>query len=485
MTYAVTLAADADVEAFRQAAKRCLAQNLPPDAVVFVAGGATLLPPPADDAPGAEMRISRALRDLVGQVSAHRADDRFDLLYGLIWRYITGEKSVLQRAADAAVQKAMNYARAVRRDIHKMHAFLRFRESEIDGRPFFSAWFEPQHHILKSALPFFTGRFSSMDWMIATPSASAVWRDRILTFGPGAPRSTGADDAVLDTLWNAYFRAIFNPARLHVNAMLREMPKRYWRDMPETGAIPGMLRTANARSRELADRPADAAPRFTARVADRFAARASAAMEREAEMTPAGSLASLRREAGSCTRCPLHACATQTVFGEGPDDAALMFVGEQPGDQEDLAGRPFVGPAGQLLDRAMGEAGLDRVRAYVTNAVKHFKFAPRGKRRIHQKPDAGEVQACKWWLAQEIALVKPRLIVALGATAAQTVAGRPVALMKERGAVREIGGHAVLMTVHPSYLLRLPDRDASERAFRTFVDDLKLARTTLAAGQAA
>ena len=479
--YGVVLPADADAAAFRTAAKRCLSQALLPSRVAFVVGGSTLLPPPPDDAPDARMNITRALADLVETVSAHSARDRFDLLYAIIWRYVVGEKRILEMTTDPMVIKAEAYAKAVRRDIHKMHAFLRFRESERDGRPFFSAWFEPQHHILKKALPFFTGRFGSMEWMIATPTASVVWHDRKLTFGPGVPKpGEDVEDAVLDTLWNTYFRSIFNPARLHVNAMLREMPKRYWRDMPETEAIPEMLRTAQARVGGMSALPADAAPRFAARVAEQMADRAGAEREAEAMTAAAGTLAGLRREAAACTRCPLAAHATQTVFGEGPEAAELMFVGEQPGDQEDLAGHPFVGPAGQLFDKALGEAGIDRGQAYITNAVKHFKFEARGKRRIHQKPNAGEVQACKWWLTREIALVKPKLIIALGATAAEALADRPVAIMKERGAVRELGGRQVVMTVHPSFLLRLPDRDAAEREFRTFVADLKLARMTLA-----
>ena len=152
-------------------------------------------------------------------------------------------------------------------------------------------------------------------------------------------------------------------------------------------------------------------------------------------------IAALREEAMGCTRCPLYKPATQTVFGEGPIDAPLMFVGEQPGDQEDLAGRPFVGPAGQMFDRAMAEAGLDRSRAYVTNAVKHFKFEQRGKRRIHAKPGAGEIEACRWWIEQEQMLVAPKVTVALGATAARSLFGKVMTIGKERGrALQRPGG---------------------------------------------
>jgi DNA polymerase len=181
-----------------------------------------------------------------------------------------------------------------------------------------------------------------------------------------------------------------------------------------------------------------------------------------------------------CHRCGLWKCATQAVPGEGPLGAALMLVGEQPGDQEDLAGRAFVGPAGRLLDRAMKEAGIERAECYVTNAVKHFKFTPRGKRRIHQSPDAGEIEHCRWWLTREIAAVRPRLIVALGATAGRSLLRRPVAVQRERGAVLTTGSdYRVLLTVHPSFLLRLPDAERKALEYERFVADLRLAASSM------
>ena len=189
----------------------------------------------------------------------------------------------------------------------------------------------------------------------------------------------------------------------------------------------------------------------------------------------------LRAEAAGCTRCDLYRHATQTVFGEGPVDAELMFVGEQPGDQEDLAGRPFVGPAGQVFDRAIAAAGIDRAGVYVTNAVKHFKFEQRGKRRIHQKPDAGEIAACRWWIEQETLLIKPKVTVALGATAARSLFGKVMAIGKERGHPHTLpGGGEAWITVHPSFLLRMPDRAAADEEFKRFVEDLKAVKERLA-----
>ena len=183
--------------------------------------------------------------------------------------------------------------------------------------------------------------------------------------------------------------------------------------------------------------------------------------------------AAVRDEAMGCTRCPLYRCGTQTVFGEGPLDAPLMFVGEQPGDQEDLAGRPFVGPAGQLFDRALGDAGVDRGAAYVTNAVKHFKFEQRGKRRIHSKPQGPEIEACRWWIEQERLLLRPPLTVALGATAARSLFGKVVTISALRGRPQQAfdGGEA-WVTVHPSFLLRVPEPDRKAAEYKRFVEDL-------------
>jgi DNA polymerase len=183
--------------------------------------------------------------------------------------------------------------------------------------------------------------------------------------------------------------------------------------------------------------------------------------------------AALRAEARRCTRCHLYRCATQTVFGEGPTDAAILFVGEQPGDQEDLSGKPFVGPAGQLFDRALTEAGVERDRTYVTNAVKHFKFERRGKRRIHQKPDGAEIEACRWWLEQELLLIRPPLTVALGATAARSLFGKAVTISATRGRPHRLadGGEA-WVTVHPSFLLRVPEAERKAAEYARFVEDL-------------
>jgi uracil-DNA glycosylase len=198
-------------------------------------------------------------------------------------------------------------------------------------------------------------------------------------------------------------------------------------------------------------------------------------------MMTASSLRDLREEAATCRACPLWKNATQTVFGEGPPHAEAVLVGEQPGDKEDLSGKPFVGPAGQMLDRALEDAGIERKKVYVTNAVKHFKFVPRGKIRLHQKPTTPEIRACRQWYERELASIKPTLVVAMGATAAQSVLGKITPINRNRGRLINLDdGMKALVTVHPSYLLRLPDAQSRTREYQRFVDDLKIASAALA-----
>lgn len=466
--YAAPLPLDADEPAFRALAKRCIALKLAPRDITFAtdqqAALFAALPESAAEHP---FSVPRSFADLLSDVICHSAEDRFALLYDVLWRIHQGERELPENLADPIVSRLHAYAHNVRRDIHKMHAFLRFREQMVDGRPLFTAWFEPQHFILRRAVPFFVDRFAGMDWVIATPMGTAAWDRSSLVYGPPAQKPGAVSDAVLDELWLTYDSTTFNPARLRIKAMTAEMPKHYWANMPEAAQIPSMIAGAGKRVESMMALLPKPAPLF----ADRIAARAPAA-EAISDCPPDR----LAAEIKACRRCSLHCAATQAVPGEGPFAAKIMLVGEQPGDQEDLAGRPFVGPAGQLLDKALAKAGLARGELYLTNAVKHFKYEPRGKRRIHQRPNAGEVQSCKWWLNREIALVKPRLIVALGATAAGALTGRSISVTKERGAMM-FGEADGFVTVHPSFLLRLPDENRKAEEFEYLVEDLRKVRS--------
>jgi uracil-DNA glycosylase len=375
----------------------------------------------------------------------------------------------LEIATDVDVAQARAMTKAVWRDEHKMHAFVRFREIAIDGKSRFAAWFEPEHHIVELAASFFVDRFSNMDWSILTPERCVHWHDRQLSFTDGVPKSEAPSEDAVEDIWRSYYASIFNPARLKTKAMQTEMPKKYWRNLPEASLIKPLTEMAERRAQAMVTAEPDMPKVARQR---REPARARTA--------PPDSLEALRAEAENCRACPLWKNATQTVFGEGPQHAGIMFVGEQPGDKEDLAGKPFVGPAGQVLDRALKDAGIERKKTYVTNAVKHFKFVPRGKARIHQKPVTPEIRACRQWYEAELAAIGPSLVVALGATAAQSVLGKVTTIGKVRGKIIEAeDGVKTLVTVHPSYLLRLPDADAKEREYERFVDDLKVAAATL------
>jgi DNA polymerase len=343
-----------------------------------------------------------------------------------------------------------------------MKAFVRFREDEQR----FAAWFEPDHYVLERTAPFFVRRFAGMQWAILTPYRSAAWDGERLFFGDGARRQDAPRGDAVEDVWRTYFSSIFNPARLKVAMMKSEMPVKYWRNLPEAELIPSLIRGAKQAEAEMIARAATEPPvRHTRREP------VEADVEAARDIV---SLADARSAVQGCRRCPLYEHATQAVFGAGPETAEVMFVGEQPGDQEDLAGQPFVGPAGGVFDKALEKVGIDRRRVYVTNAVKHFKFEPRGKKRIHQKPNAGEVQACRFWLNLEREFVRPKLIVALGATAATSLLGRAASISSLRGRKLELpDGSNLLVTVHPSYLLRMPDRDKAAEELKRFEADLR------------
>jgi DNA polymerase len=352
-----------------------------------------------------------------------------------------------------------------------MHAFVRFREVDAVGsKARFVAFFEPEHHIVRRAAGFFVRRFANMCWSILTPRLSVHWDGQTLSEGPGASRADAPGADPLEFMWKTYYASVFNPARLKVSAMLKEMPKKYWRNMPETSLVQPLIAGARAREIQMIERS-----RGESVIASEGLQQA---LEAERRVEPGGNLRAsweaLLKEARACTRCDLYKCGTQTVFGEGPLDASVIFVGEQPGDQEDLAGRPFVGPAGQLFDEALQRAGIDRSTVYVTNAVKHFKFMLRGKRRIHNKPDAGEIEACRWWLDQERSLIRPPITVALGATAARSLIGKTVTISRAREApLKLVDGSECWVTVHPSFLLRIPEPDRRRDERTRFVEDLK------------
>ncbi|WP_206456145.1 UdgX family uracil-DNA binding protein [Aurantimonas marina] len=479
------LAFPADFDGWRQAARTALALGIPPEEMSFVVGDAApgLFAEPLRDAlaDAVQPTVSKAFPDLARKLVCHANADRFVFAYRLLWRLQT-ERKLLEISSDLDVLRATAMEKAVRRDSHKMKAFVRFREVEDgEGGMHYVAWFEPFHHVVELTAPFFARRFTGMVWTILTPERSAHWDGSDLTFLPGATKDMRPEGDDVEALWLTYYASIFNPARLKVKAMQAEMPKKYWANMPETALIRPLIEGAEAASRRMLA-TAPTLPRFShqrrqerERMAKATHDEPNLDLENGADDARPDSIAAARKQARHCKACPLWEPATQTVFGEGPQDAPVIFVGEQPGDQEDLAGQPFVGPAGQVFDQALAAAGIDRRQAYVTNAVKHFKFVPRGKRRIHQKPNMGEIKVCRWWLDLERELVKPKLIVALGATAAQALLGKAVTIRDTRSRLIDLDDATkLLVTVHPSYILRLPDKAAQARESEAFNADMAM-----------
>ena len=454
-----------DAQAWREAARAGVRAGVAPHDLDWDAGtqGSLLALADVTTAPvrHPSPRVKAALLQLADGVLCHRQNGRHALLYRLLWRMTHGEPNVLENPADADSHRAHALAQEVRRDSHKMKAFVRFRALPGPAERLV-AWFEPEHYIVDRVAPFFARRFAGMQWAILTPYRSVAWDGFDLQFGDGADAGQLPPDDAGEELWRTYYANIFNPARINPRMMQQEMPQRYWKNLPEAQLIPGLLRAAGSRVAAMATREAEAPCRRIP------ATRAAVAFEKIG-------LPALRERASVCRACPLWEKATQTVFGEGPENARVMLVGEQPGDAEDLTGHPFVGPAGKLLDQLLGELGIRREALYLTNAVKHFRFEQRGKLRLHKNPAVSHVAACTRWLEGEINTVKPSIIVTLGATAARAVLGSGFALMKERGKlhVRE-DGMRVLATVHPAWVLRQPEGQARNAAYGLLRDDLSM-----------
>ena len=462
--HVVHLPAADDFDFWRDCARALIQARVPPDRISWIEPGGSGdlfaqgdhgVPALTSGAP--PVRANRRFVNLARNAALHSDPERFALLYRLLWR-LQANPGMMEDKADDDVRRIEELDKNVRRDSHKMHAFVRFRLVEADeaeGGDRYVAWFEPDHHILRANAGFFMRRFANMRWSILTPRGSLHWDGETMTEGPAAERSDAPQGDPMEDLWRTYYASIFNPARLKIGAMLKEMPKKYWKNMPEAALIPELVAGAQSREAKMVEKGA-----------------------LEFDERPE-TLAAIDKAISACRKCPIGLLDNHAVMGEGPQDAALMIVGEQPGDQEDMKGRPFVGPAGQLLDDHLQTAGIDRSAAYVTNAVKHFKYVQRGKRRIHQSPAAKEIDTCRWWMESERAIVQPKLVLAMGASAARGMLGKTVSISKARGAPIQLeDGSELWVTAHPSYLLRL-DGAARDEQVRLFDNDLRAVRQRL------
>jgi DNA polymerase len=410
--------------------------------------------------------ISRTLVSKLEAAACYRCEDRWAFLYKVLWRWQKGEKVVIS-PADPDGARLYKMVKTVQREIHKMNAFVRFREyippDPANNAPRFIAWFEPSHDVLPQVAEHFSRRMGQVTWMIATPQGSACWDGTKLHLSD-APILQGLPeiDDGSESLWLVYYRSIFNPARLNTNAMELNMPVRYWKNLPEGKLIPGLISDATAGAQRVGQ-------------VNEVSVRNGATINIEAQRAqPKRVPLTLLQQ---CRNCDLWRHATQVVPGTGPSTARIMLIGEQPGDQEDIEGKPFVGPAGQLLDQALVQAGLDRNTVYITNAVKHFKWEPRGKHRLHKTPDQQEINACSHWLEEEIAQQQPVVMVALGATALRALLHSTSAkLTPMLGKQLEYGRSHLIPTYHPSYVLRLVNKEAKKEAFLQLVKHLKMVK---------
>ena len=478
-------------EAWRGHARRLLGQRISPPEVDWLEGkvgdglfhgmeaGHDLL---AARGPGRSDKVPAAFLDLAQTVWAHPDPRRAAILYRMLWRLtVAQEKHLLAIPTDPDVHLAGQWRKAVARDIHKMHAFVRFRligTDENTGREQFVAWHEASTKCVRLAVPFFRKRFAGMDWSILTPDECAHWDGHKLTFTPGLSRDQAPGEDALDELWRTYYKSIFNPARLKVKAMQSEMPVKFWKNLPEASLIPALIAGSQARTDAMLvteGRRVLPVPKndYIEKLHERHS---GIWLETVPDDVSDLGWEDLRHAVSVCRACPLWEKATQAVPGRGPETARVMIVGEQPGDREDLSGEPFVGPAGQVLRNALTVVGLEADAVYLTNAVKHFKWTPDGKKRKHVTAAVGEVKHCRPWVLAELNRVRPEVLVLLGGTAAFSLLGREVKVTQERGIVAAPQlASRVILTYHPSYLLRLPSGAAREKAHLEFESDLRQA----------
>lgn len=459
------LTAEKEFEAFAAQCRQLLADQLPPDSItwsdpyaaattddMFGAASSELPANPRSTAPPA--RVPTEFAALARNVFHHSSPGRYHLIYTALWRITRGERHLLENITDDLTHALTSMEKQVTRDAHKMKAFVRFRKIRRNDRDWYVAWHQPDHHVLRIVAPFFKDRFASMNWTILTPAESLSWNQHQLTWGSGAPHDPIGGDA-LEELWQTYYASTFNPARANPSVMKTHMPVRYWQSMPETRLIPDLLKASSERTSAML-----------------ITSTASALDYLPEERT----IPNLRQAVQACQGCPLYHDTTHAVCSEGPLTARMAVVGEQPGDQEDLAGRPFIGPSGEVLNRALSETGIPREILYITESVKHFKHERAGARRLHRSPDSTDIAACRPWLMAELEVLRPAVVVCLGATAAQSILGQKVALKDVRGRVLSSPACSqIIVTSHPAHILRIPEPQSAAAAFEQLKSDLQTA----------
>ncbi|MBC2604583.1 UdgX family uracil-DNA binding protein [Pelagicoccus albus] len=480
-----------DFDSWREAARDFLQRSVPPERILWGSAREELLDLGFSKTSiqsvdtGNQHQVPAEFLNRAKLVACHFANDTWDLLYRLLWRIaVFGETQILRKQSDPEVASFTLKEKAVRRERHKMTAFVRFRkvaDPELE-RETYVAWYEPEHDVVRLASSYFRDRFASMNWSIITPRTCVHWDGTRLRFSEADSNNRLPEEDELEAYWKKYYASTFNPARLNIRMMEKEMPRRYWKNLPEADLIAELSSASYGRTKSMTEQTL--APALSSRnkkrprgAPDGRELNVCRSSDEVKLLTVKSSFDEAAEHAATCQACPLYQKSTQTVWGSGPKNARLMIVGEQPGDQEDLSGQPFVGPAGQLLHEFLQRANLSTDQSYLTNAVKHFSWRFSKGRRLHQKPSSQQVHACRPWLEWELRSVRPEIVLCLGTTAARSILGKPVSPVSDRGLYDDIGRpFRVIVTYHPSYLLRLPLGPEREARSTEFLEDIRLAR---------
>lgn len=476
----VRLANETDFDGWRIAARSLISQNIAPENVDWRVGDSAsglfdvpdFVPNHSQSSP---FNVSSDFIQLSKTAILYRDPARFGLLYRLLWRTRT-ETELLKIAFDPDVIKVRNMAQAIRRDLHKMKAFVRFREVNITENDEiwsgFIAWFEPSHHIFEASAPFFTGRFTNMRWSILTPDLCMHWDGNLLSYSPGAEKADAPTEDAGEDLWRAYYRSIFNPARLKVSAMQAQMPKKYWRNLPEAELIADLVANADKRK----DVMIAAQPTEPQRKIVKYSVERKTEVAKPEATGAKFALNQLNIEMLDNATFKQAEYSAQAVLGSGAVPSEILFLGEQSSEQENLAGQVLTGSNGKLLDQALQQFGIKRANVYTTNAIKHYRYKQKGTRRIQLAATMDDVQHYLPWLQAEIAIVQPRIIIAMGAIAAYAMTGKTLNMETNRGKLFQlVDGRKMLMTDYPAYILRAADQATRQLRYEQFVADVKLA----------
>lgn len=481
-----SIAIDPSFASWRAVARTLLMENVCPDDVEWreSAASATVFgtidrPPPGSVDPNAPKppKIAGTFLRMLETAACYRAPDRWPFLYKALWRWTQGDRAVAS-AEDADGYRLHRMIEVVEEEESKMQKVLRFRHRDSSlGPPEFISWFEPVHDLLEHAAMNFASRMGNATWMIATPHGAAFWDGAFLhvdrmsepeekpaDFGEvsGGMNGEAVSGDAIEALWLAYYESTFTAARENAAEMTSHMKMHYWKNPPDARIDPTLISRADPYSRR------DPRPRNVPADMD-------VAINTELEPLN-GTVLTAPPSLDACKRCSLWRNATQAVAGAGPANARVMLVGEQPGDEEDREGKPFVGPSGKLLDDAIAEASLKRESLWLTNAVKHFKWESNGDERQQATPTQREREACRYWLEEEMTRIAPKVVVVLGATALKVLTGHRTALSEYLGKTIEHKGRIIVPTYHTSYLLRLTDEKIRAEVFGTIVEALVFAQ---------